>query len=230
MEIVGWILLSLLALILLVLFLPLRVKLEYIDTFRVRVYLFGCIRVFKLDGDQPPADKPRKEKPPKELPAEETAAKADKPSLADELKALKKREGLGGVIDFFKQLLSIATGTLRRVISFITVRRLSLCVRVGGGEADEVAKTYGTVSAVLFPLLAALTKVMRFRKKQVLVKPDFLAEAVTVRMRMLLWVWPFGIVGAAIGALFRFIVTWMKAVKASDGASQTIQQTKTESE
>ncbi|MBQ3068721.1 MAG: hypothetical protein IJD01_02100 [Clostridia bacterium] len=222
MEIVGWILLALLFLILLVLFVPIRVKAEFTETFRLRVYVFGCIRVWKTDGDEPPS-KPKPEKPPKAEPASPAeTAKKPKPSLKDELKALKEREGLGGVIGFFKQLLSIATGTLRRVMKYVTVRRISLCVRVGGKEADETAKTYGTVCAALFPVLSALSKVLRIRRKRVLVQPDFLAEAVTVRMRTVLWIWPFGIVGAAVVGLFRIVMTWIKATKAPVGASESI--------
>jgi len=95
-------------------------------------------------------------------------------------------------------------------------------VRVGGKEADETAKTYGTVCAALFPVLTALSKVLRIRRKRVLVQPDFLAEAVTVRMRTVLWIWPFGIVGAAVVGLFRIVMTWIKATKAPVGASESI--------
>lgn len=226
MEIVGWILLSLLVLILLVLFVPVRIKLELLDTVRVRVYLFGCIRVFSMAGDQPP--KPEKQQKPaaQEPPPENAPPEKAKPSLMEEIKALKQREGVGGVLSFFKRLLAIATGALRGIIRFVTVRRLSLCVRVGGEEADQIAKTYGTISAALFPTLAALSKVLRIRKQRVLVQPDFLSDSMLVRMRMILWVWPFGVAGAAIGAFFKFIAAWFQVLKAPrNGASDTVQTT-----
>ncbi len=228
MEVVGWTLLGILvgvvALIVLLLCVPLRVKLEYLETFRVRVYLFGCIRVFSYRADEEKEEEPEEEEP------KTTATKSDKSSFWQELKALKQREGVGGVIAFFKQLLSIATGALKRVAHSITIRRLSLFVRVGGEEADAVANNHGRICAVLFPILGALSGVLRIRRKQVVVQPDFLADKTTARMRMIVWVWPFGILMAAIGAMIKFAMVWAKLSPAPKSSSEQPEKLKTSSQ
>ena len=228
MEIVGWTLLGILvgviALIVLLLCVPLRVKLEYLETFRVRVYLFGCIRVFSYRADEEKEEESEKEE------AKATVSETGKPSLGQELKALEQREGVRGVIAFFNQLLSIVTGALKRVVRCITIRRLSLCIRVGGEEADAIANNHGRICAVLFPILGALSGVLRIRRKQVVVHPDFLADTTTARMRMIVWVWPFGVLVAAIGALVKFIAVWAKLSPAPKSSSHQSEKLKTSSQ
>lgn len=206
MAIVGWILLSILALILLLLVLPVRIRVEYLGEWNGRIYLFGCIPVFSF---------PVKKKPtPAKAPASEqpSAAKEEKPkpSVLDELKALYRQDGVWGVVDFFQQLLAILVRALSKFVRCVTVRRLSLCVRVGGKEADDIAKTYGALTAAFYPTLTALSQVISVRRKQVHIKPDFLIGHIEAKMRMIVWVFPLGAIAAAVTALVKAAVLWFR--------------------
>jgi len=220
LAVIGWILLGVLALLLLVLFTPHGARIEYTDTWRVKVLIFGYIPVFSMSGDDAP--KHKKEKPVKETeePKSEEPQpnadekKEDKPSLIDEIKALYKEEGVKGVLSFFGGLLKIVTGTLCRITRYITIRKLELQMRVGGKTADEIAVQYGRICAALFPTLSALSLAIRFRKTAVHVQPDFLSDGTDVKLRTTIWVWPFGIVWAALCAFVKLILAWIKLPKA----------------
>ncbi len=206
MATVGWILLSILALILLLLIAPVRIRVEYLGEWSGKVYLFGVIPVFAFPV--------KKAKAPEQVPApEQTPApkkEKPKPTLRDELKALYQKDGAWGVVDFFKQLLSIAVRTLSKFVRCVSVRRLSLYVRVGGKDADDIALNYGRLTAALYPTLTALSQVITVRRKQVLVKPDFLADHIEARMRMIVWVFPLGVIAAAVTAFIKAAALWFR--------------------
>lgn len=219
LAVIGWILLGILVLLLLILFTPHGAKIEYTDTWRIKVLVFGYIPVLSMSGDSPPKhkkEKPKEEAPPKpeEAPQTEETKSKDKPSIVDEIKALYKEEGVKGVLSFFGGLLKIVTGALCRITRFITIRKLELQMRVGGKAADETAVQYGRICAALFPTLSALSQVIRFRETAVHVQPDFLYDGTDVKLRTTIWVWPFGIVWAALCAFVKLIMAWIKLPKA----------------
>ncbi len=212
MAIVGWILLFLLGIVLLLLFTPIRIKAEYIGRWRVRVMLLGVIPVFSFPFSAKAKDKPEKPTP---SPTEKTPAKeqAKKPSILDDLKALFREEGISGVLSFFKKLARLLKTTLSSLSRFITIRKLALCVRVGGEEADETAVQYGRISAALAASLAVLSKAVRLKKPNIRVIPDFTRDQTEMNMRMIVWVWPFGVVGTGISALCKLVALWFKTMK-----------------
>lgn len=99
---------------------------------------------------------------------------------------------------------------LSKFVRCVSVRRLSLCVRVGGKEADAVAKTYGQLTSVLYPILTALSQVITVRRKQVHIIPDFLIGQIEVKMRMIVWVFPLGVLAAALTALVKAVLLWFR--------------------
>lgn len=212
MAIVGWILLALVGLVVLVLIVPVRVQTAFVGTWQCRVWLFGCIPVFTL---KPPAEKTAGVSAKEEKTAKAASSEKDKPSILQELKALYREEGVSGVLTFFGQLLRIVGKLFRGVARAVKVRRLELCVRVGGEEADDIAVNVGRVNAALYPTLTALSHVLHIRRKNVRVIADFTREDSAVTMRMTVWVWPFLVVGAALGALCRLVVAWMRCLPSS---------------
>lgn len=219
---IGRILLGLLGLIVLVLVIPVRVKLEYIGEWHGRILLFGVIPVFTFPVPEKPTDKPQDSAPP---PEQETALpKEEKPSLLTEFKTLFREEGISGVLHFFGKLIEMLKTTLRSLVRFITVRKLALCVRVGGEEADDTAVRYGQISAALAASLEALSQLVRIKRPQIRVLPDFTAYKTEARLRMIVWIWPFGVIGAGIAALFKFLSLWIKTMKTPLVGDQTIKQ------
>lgn len=219
---IGWILLGIVGVIVLAFFIPVRVRVDYIGAWRVRVWLFGCIPVWNY-----PSSKPT-EKPPAEPtePTGESAEKAKKKTpLKEEFQTLFREEGVSGVLSFFGGVIRLLKTTLCSLVTFITVRKLSLCVRVGGEKADEIATSYGQISAATATSLTVLSQLVRVKKPLVRVVPDFTSDKLEARLRMIVWVWPFGVVGVALIALCRFTVLWTKTMKTpSNGVRNTNHQ------
>lgn len=218
LSVIGYILLGLVLLLLLLLFTPLRIRVNYIDEWRVGVYLFGVIPIYRVSPTSKKSDA-QQPSSPSAAPASENANKNKKNMFRDELSSLYKEEGVTGVTNFFKTLLRLCTTALRRICRFITVRQLSLCIRVGGEEADKTALLYGGVCAGLFPTLSALSSLIRIRKKRVLVQPDFLAESSSARMRLIVWVWPFGVLFALLCLFFGFLSVRIKSSARSSSSA-----------
>lgn len=213
---IGWILLALLGVIVLAFFIPVRIRVEYLGEWRVTVRLFGMIPVWSF-----PSEKKEKDKPAPPVPSETPTQKAaEKPSAMDEIKALFHEEGVGGVTAFFGKLVTLLKTTLCSLVRFITVRKLALCVRVGGEEADETATRFGQISAALSASLTVLSQLVRVKKPTVRVYPDFTREQTETRMRMIVWVWPFGVVGVGIAAACKFIMLWIKTTKTPQSGVQ----------
>ncbi len=214
---VGWILLALFGLIVLAFFIPVRVCVEYVDEWRVTVRLFGVIPVWTFPSDKPSKDKPA----PSPATTDASAGKSEKkPSAMDEVKALFREEGVGGILGFLGKLAALLKTTLASLARFITIRKLALCVRVGGEEADETAVRYGQISAALSASLTVLSALVRIKKPIVRVYPDFTRDRTEARMRMVLWMWPFGALGVLVAAACKFLALWIKTTKAPQSGVQ----------
>ncbi len=223
MAIVGWILLALIGLVLLFLLVPVRVRVSYEQEWECRVWLFGVIPVYVYTPAKIESAKPRDKAADKR-----TENKTDKPSLMSELKTMYEQDGIGGVAAFLTKLLHIVKRLVIGAVRAVTIRQLKLLVRIGG-EADEVAVNYGRVQAVLQPTLTALSHAVRIRKRQVQIEPQFLAEDHAVSLTMMVWVWPFAAVGAALAALCRLITVWVKHMPASSETTNTMPTSASES-
>ena len=215
MAIVGWILLSLLLLIVIILILPIGIRIEYLQTWKIKIKLFGVIPVYSLSGDQPP-------KTPKPTPAVQPPPddrKKDEPSLKEQFKTFYKEEGIKGVFTLLKALTGIAKSALSRVAHSMMINRLQLYVRVGGEEAHAVAKRYGQLCAALFPTVTLLSSSIRMRKPLVRVDPDFLHDGTDVRVRMTVYILPIGVVWAGLAALIKLIGVWSGVTKTVQNAT-----------
>ncbi len=216
---VGRILLAVLGVIVLAFFIPVRIRMEYIETWSVRVWLFGAVPVWSRSSFTETQPTPKKIKSSAKKKAK------DKPSAGDEIKALFREEGVSGVMRFFAKLVELLKTTLSSLAKYITVRKLALCVRVGGEEADETATLYGKLSAAAAATLTVLSQLIRVRKPCVRIVPDFASDHIQARLRMIVWVWPFGVVGVGIAAAWRFMMLWIKTMKTpSNGVNNTVKQ------
>lgn len=196
--VIGWVLLALLGLVLLLLFTPLRVKVRHgvgESGWKISLYLLGVIRIFALSLPAPKSPAPTVKKEPSTV--GKTKEKRELPVLG-ELKDCFRQEGVSGVIDFFQRLCALLGSTLSRLNRFLTVRQLWLNVQIGAQEAEQTARRYGTVCALLMSSISALSSLVRVRQQKVRVTPDFPFGQTDVRLRLVIWVWPFGVLFAGI--------------------------------
>ena len=143
--------------------------------------------------------------------------------MLDELKTLFREEGVKGVMCFFGQLVVLLKTTLSSLARFITIRELALCVRLGGEEADELAVQYGKLSAAMSTGLTVLSQLVRVKKPMIRIHPDFLAEQTDARLRTVIWVWPFGVVGVGVVAFVKLVMLWSKIARSpKNDANQNV--------
>ena len=218
MSAIGWILLVLFGVIVLTFFVPVRIQVEHIQAWHINVRMFGVVTVWSFPSE-------KKSKDEHKDPEKKNAKSQDnekKPTLLDELKSMFKENGVGGVAAFFSGLMKLLTETLCSLARFITVRKLVLCIRAGKEEPDETAVFYSRLCAATATGLAVLSQTVRVKKTCVRVIPDFLSEKSDVRLRVVVWIWPFGVAAIGIKALIQFVLLLpkSKALKPKQSVSE----------
>ncbi len=186
-------------LLLLVLFVPVYARVTYDDELRVRVRVLGV----------PIALLPSEDKPVEAMPTLEKK-KSAKPSktkeLFGEMSRSFKEDGVAATLQYLGKLAKLAGQAVGRVLHSITVDKLSFALTVADGGADTTAIRYGQVCGVLYPAFTAITGVIKVRKRDLRIEPNFLMENSTVRADVRLHIWVYRLVGAAIVLLVKFML------------------------
>lgn len=112
----------------------------------------------------------------KEVPASESAAKVTK----------KKNSGIRGAArrEVRKAVKSVPVKEYAKTLQIIVTRfiakfhckSLVLYASLGGNEASEIAMEYGTINALLYPVLGAFSAAGRLHRCDVQITPDFTSE------------------------------------------------------
>ena len=164
MEVVGWALLCVPALLLLALCVPVRFGAAYRTGERPRAWLAWLF--LKLDltsvgekGQKPPKKpkKPKEPKPPKEKPAGK--------------KPLEFSEQLGLIVD----LLASLKGAAGMVVRNFKLYKIRLFLVVAGEDAAETAIRYGRVNAAVYGAYAAAKNFLRIGRPEIEIRPDFIS-------------------------------------------------------
>ncbi len=115
---------------------------------------------------------------PTQTPSEsKTATTKKKSKKKTGIRAAAKREVKKAVQsvplkDYAKTLQIIVT----KFIAKFHCKSLVLHASVGGGEASDIAMEYGTINALLYPVLGAFSAAGRLHKCDVQITPDFTSE------------------------------------------------------
>lgn len=212
LAVIGYVLLGVLVLVLLVPLFPVFVRVTFEDDLCLRVYLLGIPIIRCTPQPETEASKPRQVK-------SEPKPGAKKPSFWDDLAKSLKEDGVRTVLRQMTDLAKLAGGVLHRVFRGITVDRLRLALTVASGEAADTAQNCGKVCAVLYPVLSALQLVLRIRRREVTVTPDFLAEKGQARADVLIHAVPYRLLFAVLWALPAFW-KWKKALQSNHEEEQ----------
>ena len=133
-------------------------------------------------------------------------SKEDKPSKFQELLTLMKQDDLSGTLQFLREIASLATKTVGRLLRAITVTQLNLQLLIATGDAASTAQRYGQVCGVLYPALTAIEGATRVRQRHIRMEPNFLLDKSVIRfevkMRMSMW----RLLGAGIALLWGFLM------------------------
>ncbi len=164
--------------ILLFLFLLTLLNIRVIAVYNEELTLWVRVAFVKLRLVPPKPKKKKKKKPQKKPSKKPSKQKPEKKKAKKsfDFKALVKENGVSGIINIVKRIAKLAVGTLKDFFSAVTVTKLSVYLKIAGSDAADSAIKYGRVCAVLFPSLNAVMNVVRVKKYEVNVNPDFSDE------------------------------------------------------
>ena len=186
--IVLYILLAIIALIVLAFSFRLTLQLDYHDIMELEVrYLFLKFKLL-------PWEKKEKEKKPKE-----------KPAKPNPLKTFWHNEGVDGVIALLKETAAIVSGMFRSVFKHVMIDKLYLQMYIGSGDAAQTATDYGKVCAEIFPALGTICSIMKVRKYDVDISPDFLANQNETELHTVVTLRPIFVTNAAVVMLVKLL-------------------------
>ncbi len=188
-----------LLLLLLVLFVPVWARIIYDGELRVRIWVLG-VPITLLPSEDKPEQSPSSSKQTKD----KKPSKAKQ--LLGEVSRSFKEDGIAATLDYLTRLAKLAGQAVGRVLHSITVDRLGLELIVADGDADKTAIRYGQVCGVLYPAFTALAGVIKVRKRDMRIEPNFLQETSCLRADVRLHIWVYRLVGAAIVLLVKFML------------------------
>lgn len=197
-SVIGYILLSLLCLLVLLLILPVYARVRYREELTVTVRVFG-LPVYRYNSAKAPKEKPKKR-------ADKLGAKSEKKknTLLGDLSTRLKSDGVRAVLDEARALSRFVGGAFRRVARTVVVDRLQLQLVIASEDAAATAQNTGKVCAVLYPSLTAIQAVIRIRKRAVTVTPDYLGEKSRAEADVLVHALPVRLLVTALWALFAY--------------------------
>ncbi len=198
-----YILLGLLGLIVLIvllaLFVPVWARVTYDGELRVRVRVLGVPITLLPSEDAPEEEKPTLEK-------KKSAKPSKTKELLGEISRSFKEDGVAATLHYLSELAKLAGQAVGRVLYSITVDKLQLELTVADGDADTTAIRYGQVCGVLYPAFTAIAGVIKVRKRDLRVEPNFLLEKSILCADVRLHIWVYRVVGAAIVLLVKFML------------------------
>ena len=123
-------------------------------------------------------------------------------SLLRELKTTFEEDGVAATVRWLGELTGMAKRATGRLLRAMTVKQLIIALKVSGEDAFATAMHHGETCAVLYPAVAGLTAVIKTKKTDVTVTPDFLSEGTAYVVDVTACVSLWRLAGAAIGCLW----------------------------
>ena len=132
-----------------------------------------------------------------------------------------KEDGPGAVITYLSELVKLTATAVKKLLHVLTVDRLELVIRAAGEDAADTALLFGKICAGVYPSLSALQCVIRTRKRQVEITPDFTGGGTQVRFHVRLHAIPLRILAVGGGFILRYLAY---TIKDADKDTKTIQE------
>lgn len=135
------------------------------------------------------ASKPESEKPAASEPAEPSGTQADtaaepqksnapaqqKEKKPNFIKNIWDKDGIVGIMDLVSNMLETASSALSVLMKGFHIYSLYVKIIVGGGDADEIARSYGRICGFYYPVKGAVLGGMKVDNFDDLIVPDFIA-------------------------------------------------------
>lgn len=153
-------------------FMPISLRLKYNDDVHLTIsYLFFK---FTLLPEKP---KKKTKSKIKKKTTKKSNKKEDEKKDKEEgnfFSHIFKEKGLGGIINFLKELLSLFKNILSDVSNHIIIKRFSLSVLIASDNAADTAINYGYACSAIYPTVSAITSMVKKCKiSSIQIAPDF---------------------------------------------------------
>lgn len=216
----GWVLLSILALILLILCIKVRVGVEYsnentsayVKWLFLKIPLYPVKKKPEKTSAEPTADniavdenvdtETAVEETPAQEPVQPTGTQKPKESL---LHLLYRANGVDGLILIVKRVFSYIGTFVGQLMNSVVVEELYIDVSCTKHDAAETAIYYGEVCSTLFPLLGALVSKYKIKKYDFNIYPDFIARFSNVSFIANFYIVPIKLIGIVLLLVFKLL-------------------------
>lgn len=223
-----YIILGIIAVIILLLICPVRLKIIYDDGLKLKVgYLFLNFDILsgknktgdketigksvkdKADGNET-VDKSEKDK--KKL-SDKTDKKEDKPIKNDNKHEQKKnpileykdKHGLGGILGIIKSLLDIFIDIPKKLAKHLVIKIMDIKLLVVGEDSADTAVKYGYVCSVIYPVISILENNLKIKKHKEEIVAGFLAEESVAEITLCAYIRPWFLIGTGISAFVKLV-------------------------
>ena len=221
------VLIILLALILLIFFVPYGVDAAYEEgkaTLRVAAGPFRLTLYPKKPLTEKQKIRARKKQQKKE--AKKKAAEAKKPTedqaekRASKNETIKIRKKLPMDFDHLMMYLKLATNAVRRLFGSFTIDLFKLHYTVAGHDPYNTAMQYGYVCSAVEALPEFAGEIIHVRKNDVLIASDFITDKPEIAVRIVFTLQLFKLVHLAVAFLTEFFI-WNRKLRRQSASAST---------
>ncbi len=231
LKVIGWIILSVLALVVIALFVKIRIIADYGVSPSVTIkWLFLTIPVFPMKKKAKKKDKKEEptaetqplqtEQPPEEVIAvgepqpevEQDTAPVDtskKPTDEDKPNFLKifynANGGVDGLVLLIKELFSYIGSFFGGIFRAFTIDELMVDMIVTKSDAAQTAIYYGQLCSTVFPMLGAFVTKYKVKQYDFNITPDFIAKKSKAEMHVSFWFRPAKLIGVVLLLVGRLV-------------------------
>lgn len=183
----------------------------------------------KKKDEKADADKPEKttseDKSPEDIKVD-AAAEVDKTAVQDEQKAEKPKpqksnpikklwddEGIVGILSLVSNLLETANSAILTLFRGLHIYSLYVMIIVGGGDAADIARAYGTLCKYYYPVKGIILNGMKVDNYDDYIQADFIAPRTEIEFQLIASINVGLLVKVALKAAFVFLKNFIKNKK-----------------
>ena len=195
------IILSIIAVILFILLIPLRLKIEYIDGLKLHLY-YGFLKFDLLKERKP--KKTKKVKKTSDINQSTETLKKD-----GMFKSLKDKYGLIGAISYIKEVYVLSfLEELPKLTKRFTINPLYLNLQLvsSNGDYEKLSTDYGKLCAIFYPILAILQNKIKVKKQKINFGVNYLAEDIDFRCHLIVRTCPLHLTASGVRAILKIII------------------------
>ena len=223
-----YVILSLIALVVVILSIPLHLTVGYDDKIRVSIrYLFVKLDILPLKSKQAKEKAPKEPKPEKEKKPKDDTQKEKKPNPILEMVKANGYDGMMTVLSNLVRILKTYGGKLFKSVVF---DEIYLYISVATGDAASTAIRYGQTCQKVYPLMGFICSNNIVKKYDIDVDTDFLANKTQGEFLFDMHICIRKILNASIAMVIRLIfgvvITFIKGSKKKTTDNQPLNSNK----